>query len=270
MTRAQPHLLRRASEGTCRGEARFARVPFTDLRTSWGCHSGLSLDAAEGRESFLEGRPKNPFGPFGPVWDLVFGIWSFVSGCALPLPPARATIQPEDRHVLCFDTRCLTGRCRGGVIIRPPGKYIEPRQASFPEGTVVTLTSAAQITGAHFDHWEGDVTGTASPTSVTMDSGRSVTVVFAIPSTTSTFELNTSVAGDGSIAPGSGTFNPGDHIVLVATPDPGSVFVSWSGDTDGCADVPGRPNSLVVVMDRARRIAATSRADETPRATTAS
>ena len=158
----------------------------------------------------------------------------------------------------------------GGVVIRPPGKYVQPGQASFPEGTVVTLTSLAQISGARFDHWEGAVTGTASPISLTMDSGKSVKVVFAVPSTTATFELSTSVAGNGGVAPGGGMFNPGDQIILVATPAPGSVFVSWSGDTDGCADVPGRPNSLVLVMDRARRIVATFQADPNPPAPTAS
>ncbi len=152
----------------------------------------------------------------------------------------------------------------GGVIIRPPGEYVNPGQASFPEGTVVTLTSVTQISGARFDHWEGDITGTGSPASLTMDSDKSVMAVFAVPSTNSNFELSTSVTGNGSIAPGNGMFNPGDQVILVATPARGSVFVSWSGDTDGCADVPGRPHNLVVVMDRARRIVATFQAAPTP------
>ena len=37
-------------EGTCRGEAHFARLPCPSSRKSWCGHSGLSLGAAEGRE----------------------------------------------------------------------------------------------------------------------------------------------------------------------------------------------------------------------------
>ena len=145
----------------------------------------------------------------------------------------------------------------GGVMIKPSGKYVRPGQASFPAGTVLTLTPLAQISGARFDHWEGAVTGTANATALTMDSSKSVTVVFAVPSETVTVELSTSVTGNGSIAPGSGIFNPGEQIILVATPDTGNVFVSWSGDTDGCTAVPGSPNSLLAVMDKVRRIIAT-------------
>jgi len=158
----------------------------------------------------------------------------------------------------------------GGVSIKPSGKYVRPGQASFPAGTVLSLTPMALIAGASFDHWDGAVSGTTNTTAVTMDSDKSVTVVFAVASTTATVELSTSVAGNGSVAPGSGMFNPGDQIILVATPAAGSVFVSWSGDIDGCAGVPGRPNSLLVAMDKVRRIVATFQTDATPPAPTAS
>ena len=65
----------------------------------------------------------------------------------------------------------------------------------------------------------------------------------------------------GSVAPSSGLFDPGQQIVLVATPDPGSTFGSWSGDTDGCSPVTGMPNAILVPMDRARRIDATFQAE---------
>jgi hypothetical protein len=161
-------------------------------------------------------------------------------------------------------TLAITPDGAGGVIIKPSGKYVGPGQASFPAGTALTLTSMAQVAGARFDHWEGAATGAASPTTLTMDSSKSVGAVFAMPSQTGTVELRTAAAGSGSIAPGSGIFNPGEQIILVATPGAGNSFVAWSGDTDGCTPVPGRPNVLVVVMDRARRIVATFQADATP------
>jgi hypothetical protein len=96
-----------------------------------------------------------------------------------------------------------------------------------------------------------------------MDSDKSVGVVFSVPSGTPTVGLTSSVAGNGSIAPGRGLFNRGEQIILVGTPDTGSGFVAWSGDIDGCTAVPGRPNSLLVTMDKARRIDATFQTDTT-------
>jgi len=148
----------------------------------------------------------------------------------------------------------------GGVLIEPSGKYVKPGQESHPAGTVLTLTAMAHITGANFDHWEGAMTGSVSKTTLVMNSSQSVTAVFKVPPNTVTVALSTSVTGKGSVEPGSGIYIAKTQIMLVATPDIGNVFVSWSGDTDGCSFVPGRPNSLIAVMNKPRRITATFQA----------
>ncbi len=145
----------------------------------------------------------------------------------------------------------------GGVAIKPRGTYVRPGQASFPVGTVLTLTPVATLSGASFERWAGAIAGSAANASLTMDSDKVVKAFFAVPSTTVTSELSTSVTGNGSVAPSTGRFDPGERIALVASPDPGNDFVSWSGDTDGSTAVPGMPNTLLVLMDRARRISAT-------------
>lgn len=47
----------------------------------------------------------------------------------------------------------------------------------YEPGTTVTLT-AHPTAGYNFDHWEGDLTGTANPAVITMDAHRGVTAVF--------------------------------------------------------------------------------------------
>ena len=54
---------------------------------------------------------------------------------------------------------------------------LNPAGGTYPAGTVVTLTAVAN-TGYTFSNWSGDVTGTSNPTSVTMNSNKTVTAVF--------------------------------------------------------------------------------------------
>lgn len=150
----------------------------------------------------------------------------------------------------------------GGVALSPKGTYIGPGQVSYPAGTVVTMTAFFYLTVGQFDHWEDDASGTANPTTIAMNSDKSVTAVFFVGGVT--YELTTSVIGNGSVAPSSGIYNPGDQTILTATPASGNEFVSWSGDIDGCKPVSGMPNELIVRMDKDRHIVAEFTAEEVP------
>jgi len=52
-----------------------------------------------------------------------------------------------------------------------------PNQATYPDGTTVTLT-AIPSAGWTFDHWSGDLGGSANPDTILMDSDKSVTAHF--------------------------------------------------------------------------------------------
>jgi hypothetical protein len=143
----------------------------------------------------------------------------------------------------------------GGVQLSPYGTYLGGNQMSYPAGTVVTLTAVFYLTVGQFDHWEGDLSGKSNPTTITMDRNKSVTAVFVVGG--ATYTLTTSVTGNGSINPSGGIYNPGDQIILAATPASGNQFVSWGGDIDGCTPVTGMPNQLLVVMNKDRHITAT-------------
>ncbi|MBW2637367.1 MAG: cell wall-binding protein, partial [Deltaproteobacteria bacterium] len=54
-----------------------------------------------------------------------------------------------------------------------------PNQAVYTSGTVVTLT-ATPNSGYTFSSWSGDLTGTSSPTTITMDGNKSVNANFSV------------------------------------------------------------------------------------------
>jgi uncharacterized repeat protein (TIGR02543 family) len=60
---------------------------------------------------------------------------------------------------------------QGSVNLNPPG-------GTYAEGTVVTLTAIAD-SGWKFDNWSGDLSGTANPATITMNSHKTVTVNFS-------------------------------------------------------------------------------------------
>jgi uncharacterized repeat protein (TIGR02543 family) len=75
---------------------------------------------------------------------------------------------------------------QGSVILNPPGGV-------YDEGTVVTLT-AVPDSGWQFDNWSGDLSGTANPTTITMNANKTVTAQFSEVGTTVTVG-NTTVFG---------------------------------------------------------------------------
>src|SRR5262249_12656449 len=67
-----------------------------------------------------------------------------------------------------------------------------PNAASYPSGTVVTLTAAAAA-GFAFSGWSGDITSTANPVQITMNANKTVTATFTPVATN--FTLTTNVTG---------------------------------------------------------------------------
>jgi uncharacterized repeat protein (TIGR02543 family) len=112
---------------------------------------------------------------------------------------------------------------------------------------VVTLGAAAD-SGWVFAGWSGDLTGTANPDSIVMDSNKTVTATF-----TRQFSLTTVVDGGGSITldPPGGVYDSLTVVTLSAVADSGWVFAGWSGDVTGIAN----PDSIV--MDSNKTIIAT-------------
>ena len=127
-------------------------------------------------------------------------------------------------------TTSVTGQ--GEVSLDSPG-------GAYDSGAPVSAT-ATPASGWRFDHWDGDLSGTTNPATLTMDADKNVSAVFI-----QQFTLTTSVTGQGSVSldPAGGTYDTGASVMLTATPASGWSFDYWSGD------VSGSDNPLSLTMD---------------------
>ena len=111
-----------------------------------------------------------------------------------------------------------------------------PNQSSYASGTVVTLT-ATPASGYSFTRWEGDLTGTTSPATITMNGNKTVTAVFTGP-TQYTLTVAASPSNGGSVtkSPNQTQYASGTSVTLTATPASGYTFTRWEGDVTGTAN----------------------------------
>jgi hypothetical protein len=120
--------------------------------------------------------------------------------------------------------------------------------STYDEGTVVNLVAEAEE-GYHFVEWTGDVATVAdvedATITITMNDDYSVKANFV-----AAYSLTISRTVGGSVtAPGEGTFSydGGMAVNLVATPDSGYQFVSWTGNVHTIADV--NAASITITMN---------------------
>jgi uncharacterized repeat protein (TIGR02543 family) len=101
---------------------------------------------------------------------------------------------------------------------------------------VVTVT-AVPAGGWQFDGWSGDLSGTTNPTTITMNSNKSITATFSqIPVEQYTLTVNTVGQGSVTLNPPGGVYNDGTVVTLTAVPSSGWQFDNWSGDLSGSAN----------------------------------
>ncbi len=140
----------------------------------------------------------------------------------------------------------------GSLSVSPYGTALPPKQMSWPQGTVVTISALSPITGYIFDHWEGNLSGQSSTNVLTMDTDKSITVVYkAVPGIVN-YTLTTAVtAGVGTINPsflvyeGSDSLDPLAAILMQAVPGDGQLFGSWGGDVSDAIPYVGDPLSVI-------------------------
>ncbi len=128
---------------------------------------------------------------------------------------------------------------------------LDPTGGTYNEGTVVTLT-ANPTSGWQFDGWSGDLSGSTNPTTITMDSNKTVTATFTevvVPDYTLT--VNTVGQGNVTLDPAGGTYSEGTVVTLTAGPVSGWQFDGWSGDLSGST------NPTTITMNSNKNVTAT-------------
>ncbi len=123
----------------------------------------------------------------------------------------------------------------GSVVLSPSGGV-------YTAGTVVTLT-AVPNSGYSFNMWGGDLSGSQNPTTITMNSNKTVIAQFVSSggsgggdsggtTTYYTLTVNISPTGAGSVIknPDKQQYVAGEVVELGAIPNSGYQFLNWSGD----------------------------------------
>ena len=118
----------------------------------------------------------------------------------------------------------------GRVVLSPSGGV-------YTAGTVVELT-AIPNSGYTFNMWGGDLSGSQNPTTITMNSNKTVIAQFVSgggsggTTTYYTLTVNISPTGGGNVVknPDKQQYIAGESVVVGAIPSSGYQFLNWSGD----------------------------------------
>ena len=151
-----------------------------------------------------------------------------------------------DEHGVTYTLTMVVNNADWGSVDPPEGSR------RYTPGTEVAL-AATPNEGYVFDHWEGDLTGSENPTTVTMDSDKRIEAIFG--DATEVFTLTVEVEGEGTVDPPEGetTFSSGVAVTIEATPDEEWLFDHWEGDVPGTmVDM----NPIEVTMDADKTVRA--------------
>ena len=125
-----------------------------------------------------------------------------------------------------------------------------PDQGTYTDGTQVTLT-ANPASGWSFKQWQGDLSGSTNPATITVDKDKSITAVFEeIPP--EEFSLSVQTTGQGSVTknPDQSTYTDGTQVTLTANPASGWSFKQWQGDLSGST------NPATITIDKNKSVTA--------------
>jgi len=150
--------------------------------------------------------------------------WSFTSWddpLLGTMNPATLTITANQTITATFTqneyTLTIPEDDGGTITITPEGPY--------HYGDVVLLTANTKV-GYTFAGWNGDVTSTSNPVTLTMDADKTVTALF----TPIEYTLDIPITGSGTVIriPNKPTYHYHDRVQLFAIPDTRWKFTGWN------------------------------------------
>jgi hypothetical protein len=137
----------------------------------------------------------------------------------------------------------------------------QPALALYSYGSTVRLTAVPTNSTTYFRQWSGAASGQfVNPLNfVITNATQTVTAVFfTLPA--NTHSLSVLINGEGNVTknPQQSNYTHNASVTLTATPQPGSGFVNWSGDTNSAL------NPLSLVMTTNKTITATFQVSSGP------
>ncbi len=127
---------------------------------------------------------------------------------------------------------------------------VTPASGEFTEGESVQITASPNEHWV-FNRWEGDLSGTQNPASVTINSDKDIAAVFVVRD----YPLTITIEGDGSveeqvIQPKTTDHPYGTQVQLTAIPGEDWQFSGWSGALSS------NENPQVLLIDQAKQVTA--------------
>jgi len=198
----------------------------------------------------------------GEVVDLVatpdagyrFVNWTGNVGTVVDVNAASTTVIVDGNYSITANFEEITpvqynlsisGAAGGSVALPGEGTF------TYDAGTVISL-AATPATGYQFLNWTGDVGAianvNAASTTVAMNGNYLISANFEeIPPDQYNLTVS-STAGGSIVTPGEGTFtyDEGEAVNLVATPDAGYQFVTWTGDVDSIENVENASTTIAM------------------------
>jgi hypothetical protein len=198
----------------------------------------------------------------GEVVDLVavsdehwhFLEWTGDVGVVANVTAAQTTITMNDSYSITavFEIdegwySLITSSAGGGSVTVPgEGTFV------YPVGENVMIVAQADVSSHYrFVEWMGDVAtiadSQAASTNITMNDSYHITADFELDTGWNTLTISTT-SGGSVTEPGQGTFvyEDGDVVALIAQPDEGYEFVTWTGDVDSIANINAVQTSIVM------------------------
>ncbi len=124
---------------------------------------------------------------------------------------------------------------------------VSPSAGSYESGDQIQITATANSNFV-FREWNGDLTGSTNPASITITKNMSINALFE----ELTYPLTVEVEGQGEVSEqivnAKTDYTEGTTVQLTAEPAEGWEFAGWSGDLDGSE------NPATITMDEAKNI----------------
>jgi uncharacterized protein YfiM (DUF2279 family) len=125
-----------------------------------------------------------------------------------------------------------------------------PEKTSYTDGEEVTLTANA-ASGWSFKEWNGDLSGSKNPATITFDKNKSVTAIFE-QNVSDEYNLSIKTEGEGLVDrnPDNSYYTEGEEVTLTANPASGWSFKEWQGDLSG------NTNPITITVDENKQVTA--------------
>lgn len=229
------------------------------------CGTTCSVNLASGSSAVLTAAPDAGYSFIG--WDSCDSVNNF--DCTVTMNSSRTVTAhfsvippPPPGYYNLIVEKQGTGT---GLVTGPGGISCGTGTgcyASFSSGSVVTLTASPDV-GSSYAGWNGcdSVNGATGACTITMNSSRTVTVIFSNvpPPPPGSYNLTVNKQGPGVVTGPGGIscgitcvaiFASGTSVVLTASPDFGAKFIGWT-DCDSVNNF-----DCTVVMNSSRTVTA--------------